>query len=125
MSNNNFNEETALNFRGFVDTYYVIDLDLEPRHHNVMGSVHGGVLCTLLDTAMARSFFHSRPPEKRAGATLEMKINFLKSATTGKITAFGKLVNTTRQTAYVEGHILNEEGQLVAKASATMMRFEN
>ncbi len=125
MKDKNFNDETGLNFLGFVDNHYAIDLEIEPRHHNVMGFVHGGVLCTLLDTAMARSFFYSLPETQRNGATLEMKINFLKSSTAGKITAYGKLVNSTKQTAYVEGYVENEEGQLLAKASATMMLFEN
>ena len=124
MKVNDFNDETGLNFRGFIENRYVIDLEIEPRHYNVMGFVHGGVLCTLLDTAMARSFFYSQPDEKKAGATLEMKINLLKSSTVGKITAYGRLVNSTKQTAYVEGSIENEEGQLLAKASATMMLFE-
>ena len=124
MKNKNFNAEVGLNFRGFVDTEYVIDLEIESRHHNVMGFVHGGVLCSLLDTAMARAFFYSGFEEKRTGATLEMKVNFLKSSTTGKITAYGTLVNSTKQTAYVEGRIENEAGQLLAKASSTMMLFE-
>ena len=125
MKVKDFNDETGLNFQGWVEDHYVIDLELEPRHHNAMGFVHGGVLCTLLDTAMARSFFYSQPDEKKTGATLEMKINFLKSSTAGKITACGRLVNSTRQTAYVEGYIINAEGQLLAKASATMIHFEN
>lgn len=121
MKANNFNDEVALVFRGFIDSRYIIDLEIEPRHHNVMGFIHGGVICTLLDTAMARAFFYSLPPEKRSGATLEMKVNFLKASRAGRITAYGKLVNSTKKTAYVEGHVENAEGQLLAKASATMM----
>ena len=124
MKARDFNDEAGLNFQGFVDSHYVIDLEIEPRHHNVMGFVHGGVLCTLLDTAMARALFCSLPQEKRKSATLEMKVNFLKSSIAGKITAYGKLVNSTKQTAYVEGHLENEKGRLLAKSSATMMLFE-
>lgn len=124
MNIGDFNQVTGLNFRGFVDSHYVIDLEIEPRHHNVMGFVHGGVLCTLLDTAMARSFFYSGCREARKGATLELKVNFLKSSTVGKITAYGKLVNSTKKTAYVEGFLKNEAGQLLAKSSATMMLFD-
>jgi len=125
MKVENFNDEMALNFRGFVGGHYVIDLEIEPRHQNVMGLVHGGVLCPLLDTAMARSFFYSLPSDRRDGATLEMKVNFLKASRTGRITAYGKVVNSTRQTAYVEGYLENEKGQLLAKATATMILFES
>lgn len=125
MDVKNFAEETALLMRGIVDDHFVIDLDIEPRHLNFMGFVHGGVFCTLLDTAMARSFFFSSPDEAKKGATLEMKVNFLKTANSGRITAYGKLVNSTRKTAYVEGWVENEDGKLLARASATMMLFEN
>ena len=125
MNVNDFNAEIALDLRGLIDAQYVIDLEIEPRHHNFMGFVHGGVLCTLLDTAMARSFFYALPAEKRTGVTLEMKVNFLKAVRVGRITAYGKLVNSTKQTGYVEGYVEDEEGQLLAKASATIMLFED
>ncbi len=121
MSSENFNEDVGLNIIGFKDDKYVIELEIEKRHHNTGGIVHGGVLCTMLDTAMARAFFETLPPEKKSGATLEMNINFLKPTTAGKLTAYGILTHTTKRTAFVEGHVENQEGKLVAKASATMM----
>ena len=42
---------------GFDGDDYVVELSIEPRHLNVGGIVHGGVICSLLDTAMARSWF--------------------------------------------------------------------
>jgi uncharacterized protein (TIGR00369 family) len=121
MRANNFDDFIGVNMIGFVDDHYVVTLDVEPRHHNPAGIVHGGVLCTLLDTAMAKAFFETLPKEKQSGAALELKINFLRPTVTGKLTAFGKLVNPTRRTAFVEGHILNEAGKLVAKATATLI----
>jgi hypothetical protein len=47
------------------------ELSVRPRHLNIGGLVHGGVLCSLLDTAMARAFFMadggrtSRPSRSR------------------------------------------------------------
>jgi acyl-coenzyme A thioesterase PaaI-like protein len=41
------------------------------------------------------------------------------------LAAHGKLINTTRRTAYVEGHVEDEQGQLIAKASATLMLMEH
>lgn len=118
-----FNDIAGLNFIGLIEDSYVIELDIQPWHHNVRGITHGGVICTMLDTAMTRAFLHLLPPEQRHGATLEMKINFLKSSTNGKLTAYGNLVNRTKRTAYVEGYIENEQKVLIAKASATVMLF--
>lgn len=118
---NNFDDFIGINMIGFVDDNYVVELEVEPRHLNPVGIVHGGVLCTMLDTAMAKAFFETLPKEKQFGAALELKINFLRPTVTGKLTAFGKLVNPTKRTAFVEGYILNKQGKLVAKASATMI----
>lgn len=115
-----FNDLVGYNVLGMVDDQYVIELSLESHHMNQFGFVHGGVLFTMLDAAMSRACFNALSEERKAGVTLEMKINYLKSVWEGSLTVYGKLVNLTRRTAYVEGHILNEEGELVAKATGSM-----
>ena len=114
--------DLGLDPQGFDGDEYVIELLLKPRHLNVGGIVHGGVLCSLLDTTMARSFFMAFGEELSA-VTLEMKINFLSSAKTGTLTARAKVINRTKRTAFVEGRVENEDGRMVAKASATMMIY--
>lgn len=117
----NFNELSGCNAIGFQEENYVVRLNIDKKHLNVMGYVHGGVICTLLDTAMARSYLRISDDKQAKGATLEMKVNFLKTSSKGELIAFGKLVNKTRRTAYVEGFIESETGELIAKASATVM----
>lgn len=116
-----FNQHTGLDIVGFRDRQFIVELEVGNQHHNRYGTVHGGVLFTMLDTAMSRAFFDTLPSDKNTGVTLEMKINYLKTTVSGHLTAYGVLVNTTRRTALVEGRIENEEGGLVAKATATMM----
>ena len=116
-----FNEHTGLKIVGFRDKRFVIELEVGDQHHNRYGTAHGGVLFTMLDTAMSRAFFDTLPADQNTGVTLEMKINYLKPTIRGRLIAYGVLVNTTRRTAFVEGHIENEAGDLIAKASGTMM----
>ena len=116
-----FNEHVGYEVLGFQDNRYVIRLEVADHHRNRYGIVHGGVLFTMLDTAMSRAFFDTLPPESNKGVTLEMKINYLKATDSGTLTANGMVVNSTRRTAFVEGFVENEAGELVAKASATMM----
>lgn len=116
-----FDDFIGIKLIGFVDDVYLAELEVEPRHFNPLGIVHGGVLCTMLDTVMAKAFFETLPKEKQLGAALELKINFLRPTETGTLTAYGKLINPTKRTAFVEGHILNQQGKLVAKASATLI----
>ena len=124
MSEPNFVEALGIQPQGFVDGHYVIELEVTPQHLNVGGIVHGGVICSLLDTALARSFFFAVSEERLSAATLEMKVNFLGSTKEGTLKALGRVVNTTKRTAYVEGFVENEQGKLLAKGSATMMLFE-
>ncbi|MBM4116680.1 PaaI family thioesterase [bacterium] len=116
-------EDLGLAPQGFIGDEYVVELDLAPRHLNIGGIVHGGVLCSLLDTAMARSFFMAETGDKLSAATLEMKINFLGSAKSGKLTARGRVAHRTQRTAFVEGWIEDEEGRPLARATATIMVF--
>ena len=115
-----FNEHVGLVDLGLRDGAYVMELELGEHHWNRYGHAHGGALFTLLDTTMSRAFFDTQPPDRNAGVTLEMKINYLKAVKEGRLTATGWVVNATRRTAYVEGHIKNADGELVAKATATM-----
>ncbi len=124
MTEPNFIETLGIEPQGFVDGQYLIELQVASQHLNIGGIVHGGVICSLLDTALARSFFLALPDKHLSAATLEMKVNFLGSSKQGTLKAFGRVVNTTKRTAYVEGFVENEQGKLLAKGSATMMVFD-
>lgn len=121
MSEENFNDDVGLQAVGFVDDLYVMSLDIEPRHRNMGGYVHGGVLATMLDTAMARAYWMAGDGDKQTAVTLEMKVNYIHAVKIGKLSVHAKLVNATRRTAYVEAYVVNEEERLIAKATATLM----
>ena len=95
-----------------------IALDLTAAHMSTAGRAHGGVLFSLIDTAMGRAVITELPKEKGA-ATLEMKINYFRPVTSGRITARAKLMNLTRRTAYLEGEITDEVGKVLARATGT------
>ena len=117
-------EDLGLDLRGFDGDDYIVELAIEPRHLNVGGIVHGGVICSLLDTAMARSWFMRGDNKVLSAGTLEMKVNFLGSAKEGRLVARGRAVHETRRTILVEGQVETADGRAIARATATMMRFE-
>lgn len=100
-----------------------IEVEIQPIHLSQAERVHGGFLFTLLDTAMGRALL-STLPEGRGCATLECKINFFRPVQKGRLVAIGKVVNTTRSTAYAEGSIANSDGKLVARSSGTFFFTE-
>ncbi|MGA2151267.1 MAG: PaaI family thioesterase [Geobacteraceae bacterium] len=98
----------------------VIEIEMTEHHVNTMGTLHGGVICTIADTAMGVAFA-TMLEEGEALTTLELKINYLKPVWKGKLLAVGKVVKKGKTTGLVECDILDEKEQLIARASSTYM----
>ncbi|HEY7038009.1 MAG TPA: PaaI family thioesterase [Methylomirabilota bacterium] len=98
----------------------VVEMDVEPRHANPMGTVHGGVLCDLADAAMGMAYA-STLDEGETFTTLELKINFLKPVRTGPLVATGRVVKGGRSIGLVECDVVDDKDRLVARASSTCM----
>ena len=94
----------------------------EGFHYNPIGSVHGGVFATLLDSAVGCAVQTTLP----AGAgytTLELKVNFIRPLLAGgpSVQAIGEVIHTTRQTGIAEGRIVDENGKLYAHCTTTCL----
>ncbi len=99
----------------------VIELDTNDQHLNTMGRLHGGVLCTIADTAMGIAHACSLP-EGFTSATVEMKINFLRPAAAGmKLRARGHVLKQGRTIAMCECDVSDEQDRLIAKANGTFI----
>lgn len=98
----------------------VVALTVTERHHNPMGTLHGGVLCDIADAAMGVAFSTTVGPDETF-TTLELKINFLRPVWSGTLTAVGRVVKGGRTIGLVECDVVDEQDRLVAKASCTQM----
>ena len=95
-------------------------LEVEERHSNPMGTVHGGILCDLADAAMGMAYF-SVLEAGESFTTLELKINFLRPFWTGRLVAEGRVVHRGRTMGLVECDVVDADGRLIARATATNM----
>ena len=102
----------------FGDGEAVFEMKADRRHHNPMGTVHGGILCDLADAAMGYAFATTLGPGE-SFTTLELKINFLRPVFDEKLTAKAKVTHRGSTVGLVECDVLNEGGKLVARASST------
>ena len=93
-------------------------LDVEERHANPMGTVHGGILCDLADAAMGYAFATTLD-EGESFTTLELKINFLRPFWTGRLVADGRVVHRGRSVGMTECDVLDDQGRLIARATST------
>ena len=94
------------------------EIEAGTRHHNPMGTVHGGILCTLADSAMGMAFA-STLGEGESFTTLEVKINFLRPVFEEKLYAEAKVVHRGRNVGLVDCNVTTEDGKLVARAVST------
>jgi uncharacterized protein (TIGR00369 family) len=100
----------------------VFALDPAQRHYNPLGTVHGGIAATLLDSAMGCAV-HTTVPEDAGYTTLELKVNYVRPITesTGGIVATGSVLHRGRTVATAEGRLEDEDGRLLAHATCTCL----
>ena len=99
-------------------------IDARQEYANPLGSLHGGIYATVLDSAMGCAV-HSRLGAGVRYGTLEMKINFLRTVPTdgSTLTASGTVVHLGRSTALAEGIITDERGRVVAHGTETCLIY--
>jgi uncharacterized protein (TIGR00369 family) len=98
----------------------VIEFEATERHANPQGTLHGGVLCVIADTAMGMAYA-STLEEGETFTTLEMKINFLKPVWNSKLRGVGRVLKGGRTVGLVECDVTDEKQGLVARATSTCM----
>ena len=96
----------------------IFRLDVRPRHKQIHGVVHGGILAALADTTAAIAAYTAVPRGVEL-ATLEMKINFMESVPGGTVKADARVLRAGRNFIVTECEIFNESGSLAAKALLT------
>ena len=90
---------------------------------NPLGTVHGGVITTMLDSAVGCAV-HTTLPVGVGYTTLEIKVNFLRAvpADAGNLIAEGKVVHRGGTVATAEGRLTSEsDGRLLAHATTTCL----
>jgi len=97
---------------------------LDESVYNPIGVVHGGLVCTLLDT-VAGCAVHTTLPHGLAYTSIELKVNYLRAvhASSGPLTAVGTVVKPGRRVAFAEGEVLDAAGRTVATASSSLLVF--
>jgi uncharacterized protein (TIGR00369 family) len=98
------------------------EMEADERHHNPMGTLHGGIYCDLADAAMGFAYA-STLAEGETFTTIELKINFLRAVRKATLTAEAKVVKAGSTLGYVECEVKDQTGKLVAKAASTCMKL--
>jgi uncharacterized protein (TIGR00369 family) len=92
--------------------------------YNTVGTVHGGYIATLLDSALGCAV-HTQLARGLGLTTLELKVSYLRPLTdvTGPVRAEGRVINLSRQIGTAEARLVDAAGKLYAHATATCLVF--
>ena len=95
-------------------------------HYNPIGAVHGGLACTLFDSAMGCAV-HTMLPAGVGYTTVELKVNFLRPVTaeTGRLLCEGTTIHVGGRVATAEARLRDEAGKLYGHATTTCMVFRD
>ena len=100
----------------------IFELEADERHHNPMGTLHGGIYCDLADAAMGYAYAATLA-EGETFTTIELKINFLRAVRKATLIAEAKVVKAGSTLGYVECEVKDQSGKMVAKAASTCLKL--
>ncbi len=90
--------------------------------YNPIGLVHGGFVCTMLDSALGCAV-HSTLPQGVGYTSIEIKVNYLRPvrADSGELTAAGRVTKRGRRVSFAEGEVRDRAGNLVASSQSSFL----
>lgn len=96
----------------------------DESHFNPLGMVHGGLVCTLLDSALGCAA-HTLLPAGVGYTSIELKVNYLRPVhpSSAPLTAVGRVVKAGRRVSFAEGEVTDATGKTVATASGSLLIF--
>ena len=96
-----------------------LSLPIELHLTNSIGTVHGGVIMSLLDVALCTAA-RTLHPDSLGVITIDMSTSFIGGGSGARLLAEARVLKNGRTMIFVEGEAKNEDGSLVAKAIATV-----
>lgn len=100
------------------DNYARLSIEICRKHIQFLGTVHGGVIASLADSAAAWAIYGSGNPSGRP-VTIEMKINFLKPVKSGRIIAEARNIHRGSRIFVSDVEVKDNGEDLIAKSLVT------
>lgn len=91
-------------------------------HYNPIGMVHGGLVCSLLDSALGCAT-HTTLAAGTGYTSIEIKVNYLRPVTadSGPLICTGRVTKPGRRVVFAEGEVVDNQGKTVATASGSLL----
>lgn len=100
--------------------YCLMECDLEKKHWNPFGTVHGGVYTSLIDTA-AYWATYCEVPEDAGYTSLDVLVDMLGASQNGRLVVEGKRIKVGRSVCKSEAVIKDIDGRILAHGTSKML----
>jgi uncharacterized protein (TIGR00369 family) len=101
--------------------FSVMEIDLAQKHLQPFGFVHGGVFASIIDAASFWSLFYEIEDQDTGVTTVDLKLNYLAPAVSGKLIAKGRQIKLGRTLGYADAEVTDSEGRILAHGSSTVI----
>ena len=101
--------------------YSVLEIDLAKKHLQPYGMVHGGVFASMIDAAAFWSVYFGIEDQSAGLITVDLKLNFLEPATSGKLIARGRQIKVGGTLGYAEAEVTDETGKVLTHGTSTVL----
>ena len=99
--------------------YARVVVDLDERHRNRQGGIHGGVTAALIDAATGFCGIYDPDPEKRRGnVTVSLNVNYTGRPKGSRLTCTAELLRAGRRIYFATSRVHDDAGNLIASAEA-------
>ena len=101
--------------------YSVLEIDLTQKHLQPFGMVHGGVFASIIDAAAFWSVYFAIEDPSAGLTTVDLKLNFLAPAVSGKLIARGRQIKIGNTLGYAEAEVTDEKGSILSHGTSTVI----
>ena len=99
----------------YTDEECRISFEVKDFMHNPQGGLHGGVIAFVLDISMGHLLYRRSGP----GATLEMKVQYLSVARSGRVTCIARFLRHGKSISALRAELVDAKGEMVAYGTST------
>ena len=89
--------------------YSSLEIDVTRKHLQPFGMVHGGVFSSIIDAAAFWAVYPGIEDPAAGMTTVDLKLNYLAPAASGKLIARGRQIKVGRTLGYAEAQIVNQD----------------
>ena len=101
--------------------FSVLEIDLAEKHLQPFGLVHGGVFASIIDAAAFWALFYEIEDQNAGATTVDLKLNYLAPAVSGKLIAKGRQIKLGKTLGYAEAFVTDTKGKILAHGTSTLI----